>query len=174
MMIYRGEMDRCRISESTTGVDTAANIEERPGVGGLVQYHSDLSLISASDLTGFFAGWANSPSPETHLRLLQASTNFVVAVEPGQSQVVGYITALSDGVLSAYISHLEVLPAHRRCGIGSALVRGVLEALDDIYMVDLICDDDVRPFYEALGLQRWGGMIRRNHRTQAGLPPHAA
>ncbi len=75
--------------------------------------------------------------------------------------------------MSAYISQLEVLPEQRGNGIGSALVRAMMERLDGIYMVDLICDPDVQPFYEALGLERWSGMIRRNYGAQSGLPPRA-
>lgn len=135
----------------------------------MVEYHSDLSRVSTEDLRGFFSGWPDPPSPDTHRRLLEGSTHFTVAVEPEASPVIGYIAAMSDGVLSAYISHLEVLPAFRGRGIGSALVRSMLDQLGGIYMVDLICDPDVQPFYEALGLQRWSGMIRRNHGAQSGL-----
>ena len=67
----------------------------------------------------------------------------------------------------------EVLPTHRRQGVGSQLVRELLDQLDGIYMVDLICDADVQPFYQALGLQPSSGMIRRNYGAQGGLPPHA-
>ena len=129
----------------------------------MIEYHSDLSRIDAADLDGFFQGWSNPPTPALHHRLLEQSAHFVVAVESGSTRVVGYISAISDGVLSAYISQLEVLPALRRNGIGSELVRAMLERLDGIYMVDLICDADVQPFYEKLGLTRWTGMIRRNY-----------
>ena len=136
--------------------------------------HSDLSRVAPSDLGGFFSGWPTAPSPETHHRLLAGSTHFVVAVPRGGSQVAGYITALSDGGLSSYISHLEVLPTYRRQGIGSRLVRTLIDQLDGIYMVDLTCDADVQPFYQALGLQPSSGMIRRNYGAQGGLPIRAA
>ncbi|MHC4956268.1 MAG: GNAT family N-acetyltransferase, partial [Planctomycetota bacterium] len=111
----------------------------------MVEYHSDLERITPADLTGFFAGWPKPPTPETHLRLLAGSTHFVVAVEPGSSRVIGYITAISDGVLTAYISQLEVLRVHRGRGIGSALVKTMLERLSGLYAIDLICDADVQP-----------------------------
>ena len=130
--------------------------------------HSDLSRVSPSDLQGFFDGWPNPPSPEAHHRLLASSSHFVVAQEVGSTQVVGYITALSDGVLSAYIPHLEVLESHRGRGLGSALVQSMLELLGDIYMIDLMCDADIQPFYEKLGLTRSVGMIRRNYSSQSG------
>jgi len=133
-----------------------------------MDYHSDLDRIQPEDLTGFFVGWPNPPSPETHRRLLEGSAEFVAAVEPDTSRVVGYIAALTDGVLSAYISHLEVLPEFRGHGIGSTLVRSMLDRLADTYMIDVVCDEDVAPFYEQLGLQRWNAMIRRNYDSQSG------
>ena len=71
--------------------------------------------------------------------------------------------------MSAYIPHLEVLESHRGRGLGSALVQSMLELLGDIYMIDLMCDADIRPFYEKLGLTRSVGMIRRNYSSQSGL-----
>ena len=43
------------------------------------------------------------------------------------------------------------------------LIRMLLEAVGDLYMVDVLCDDDVLPFYEALGFHRAGGAVRRNY-----------
>ena len=134
----------------------------------LMELHSDLQRIEAADLAGFFVGWPNPPSPGAHRRLLEGSGAFVVAVEPGTTRVVGYATALTDGILSAYISHLEVLPEFRGRGIGSNLVRALLERIGDLYMIDVVCDEDVQPFYERLGLQRWNAMIRRKYDAQGG------
>ena len=63
-------------------------------------------------LEGFFVDWPNPPSTETHLKLLSNSYKVVIAIDPTINKVVGFITAISDGVLSAYIPLLEVLPAH--------------------------------------------------------------
>jgi hypothetical protein len=35
-------------------------------------------------------------------------------------------------------------------------------------MIDLICDVDVQPFYECLGMCRYTGMILWNYDRQAG------
>ncbi len=82
--------------------------------------------------------------------------------------MVGYITALSDGVLFAYISSLEVLPPWQGHGIGSELVRRLLARLQDLYAIDLLCDADVQPFYARLGLRPAGGMLIRNYTRQSG------
>ena len=135
-----------------------------------MEYHNDLSRIAPDDLVGFFHGWPDPPSPATHRRLLEGSAHWLVAVAPGTTRVVGYVAALSDGVLTSYISHLEVLPEFRGRGIGSELVRRMLKVLSDLYMVDLVCDADVQPFYEPLGLQRYSAMIRRNYAASKGRP----
>jgi ribosomal protein S18 acetylase RimI-like enzyme len=83
----------------------------------MVRYVDSPEGIREGQLSGFFVGWPNPPSPTTHLRLLKGSDQVVLAVDDESGQVVGFITALSDGVLSAQISFLEVLPAWQGRGI---------------------------------------------------------
>ena len=66
-------------------------------------------------------------------------------------------------MLAAYIPLLEVLPEHRGNGIGTELVRRLLATLDGLYMIDVMCDDEVRPFYERLGFARSTGAVMRNY-----------
>jgi hypothetical protein len=44
----------------------------------------------------------------------------------------------------------------------------MLAKLENLYSVDLMCDEDVQPFYERLGLQRYSGMVLRNFKRQNG------
>lgn len=82
--------------------------------------------------------------------------------------VVGFITAITDHVLSAYIPLLEVLPSYQGQGIGLELVQRMLEKLNSIYMVDLLCDPDLQPFYARAGMQPASGMLVRNYHQQSG------
>lgn len=135
-----------------------------------IAYTSSLDDLTPDKLDGFFVGWPNPPTPQTHLRLLASSYAFVLAT--ADDRVVGFITAISDGVLSAYIPFLEVLPEYQGRGIGAGLVGRMLANLGDLYMVDLLCDDDVAPFYERIaGLTRAGGFVVRNYELQAGKAP---
>ncbi|HEY89021.1 MAG TPA: GNAT family N-acetyltransferase [Thermoflexia bacterium] len=131
-------------------------------------YADNLTNITQGKLQGFFVGWPYPPSPQTHLRILQQSYRIVLAIDDKSGSVVGYLNAISDGILSAYIPLLEVLPAYQGQGIGRELVRRMLEQLDDLYMVDLTCDPDLQEFYAALGMRRATGMLRRNYEHQAG------
>jgi ribosomal protein S18 acetylase RimI-like enzyme len=84
------------------------------------------------------------------------------------SAVVGFITAISDHVLTAHIPLLEVLPEYRGRGIGSELVRRMLDQLGDLYAIDLICDVDVQPFYAKQGMRPAAAMMVRNYERQSG------
>lgn len=92
---------------------------------------------------------------------MRRSTHVALAMDEGR--VIGFANALSDGVLAAYIPLLEVLPEHRGGGVGSRLVELLLELIGPLYMVDVMCDDDLVPFYEQLGFQRSAGAVRRNY-----------
>jgi ribosomal protein S18 acetylase RimI-like enzyme len=136
----------------------------------MIEYSETIDGLSAEHLAGFFVGWPDPPSPETHLRILAGSAAVVLARDGAAGAVVGFITAISDGVSCAYVPHLEVLPAYQGRGIGSELVRRMLDRLRHLYMVDLICDVDVQPFYARLGMRPFTGMILRNYDRQSGAP----
>ncbi len=131
-------------------------------------YKNCLDGITSDMLKGFFVDWPNPPNPQTHLKLLKNSSKVVIALDDNANQVVGFITAISDGVLSAYIPFLEVLPEYKNKGIGKELVKRMLKELDDIYMVDLCCDDDLVPYYEKFGMIKSNGMLVRNYEMQSG------
>jgi ribosomal protein S18 acetylase RimI-like enzyme len=116
--------------------------------------------VPVDALTGFFVGWPSPPTAGALHEVLAGSTACVLAREA--DEVVGFINALSDGCLAAYLPLLEVRPEYQGRGIGTELVRQMLDLLGDVYMVDVVCDADVAPFYERLGLSRLVGMAHRN------------
>ncbi len=134
----------------------------------MIRYITSHQEITKEMLAGFFVGWPNPPSLETHLRLLQGSTHIVLAVEDSKDRVVGFITAISDGVLSAYIPLLEVLPEYQGHGIGSELSERLLADLAHLYMVDVVCDREMVPFYARFGMKSGAAMMLRNYEHQCG------
>jgi len=134
----------------------------------MIIYTDSLADVTTEHLQGgFFVGWPSPPSPTTHYRILANSAAIVLA-RIADGTVVGFITAVSDHVSCAYIPHLEVLPAYQGQGIGSELVRQMLENLRYLYMIDLVCDPPLQPFYERFGMQPVVGMVLRNYDRQAG------
>jgi len=122
-------------------------------------------------LHGFFVGWQNPPSPEKLLELLQQSDYRILAKDA--EKVIGFITAISDGVLSAYIPFLEVLPEYQGKGVGTELASQMLNQLKKYYMIDLLCDEDIQPFYKTLGMSKATGMMLRNYSNQSGKENHS-
>jgi ribosomal protein S18 acetylase RimI-like enzyme len=118
-----------------------------------VIYAGTAEGVEAKELRDFFVDWPRAPTPEQRLALLQGSDHVVVAREG--DRIVGFVTAISDGVLSAFIPLLEVIPECQGRGIGSELMRRMLAVLGDLYMVDLCCDAGLEPFYARLGLRVW-------------------
>lgn len=134
-----------------------------------MQYVDTCESISSHQLQGFFVGWPNPPSPEKHRELLEKSDVCLLAIDEISMMVVGFITAITDHVLSAYIPLLEVLPAYQGQGIGTELVRRMLAKLSHLYMIDLLCDPHLQPFYEHLGMKPTSGMLLRNYHQQSGV-----
>jgi ribosomal protein S18 acetylase RimI-like enzyme len=139
----------------------------------MLRYLNTAGGIRPDQLEGFFEGWPSPPTPETHVMIMRGSYRVVLALDCDRDAVVGFITAVSDGVLAAYIPLLEVLPSYRRRGIGRELVTRMQEELGDLYMVDLVCDDALEPFYASLGMKPARAMTVRRFDKQPGTPPES-
>lgn len=136
----------------------------------MIRYSTAVDELDVTQLAGpFFVGWRDPPDAETHLRILREARHAVVALDG--DTVVGFVTALADGVLSAFIPLLEVTPSHGGRGIGSELVRRVLDEIGPLYAVDAVCDPELVAFYERLGFSASSAVARRDHTLQRGRPP---
>lgn len=136
-----------------------------------ITYLTSSEGITEDQLAGFFRRWPNPPSPATHLRLLRSSYCVQLAFDSDTNRVVGFITAISDGVLSAYIPLLEVLPEYKIRGVGGELLRRMLARLGEFYMVDLVCDERHRDGYIQYGMRPALAMMIRRYDRQSGLRP---
>lgn len=134
----------------------------------MIKYQYSIKNVDPAMLQGFFVDWPNPPAPKTHLRLLKNSDMAVLAIDTETRRVIGFITAISDGVLSCYIPFLEVLPAYQNRKIGQTLVRKMLQKLKTLYMIDLMCDKKLQGFYKRFKMQPSTGMIFRNYKNQSG------
>jgi len=129
----------------------------------MVEYRDSLDGIESGMLQGFFVGWKTPHTPERHLEILRNSDHVLLAVDKETNQVVGFITALSDNIQSAFIPMLEVLPEYKGRGIGTELTRMMLEKVEHIQAIDLTCDKHLQPFYERFGMLKSVGMVIRKY-----------
>lgn len=124
-----------------------------------IEFLDKFEEITDLEFSGFFAGWKNTPSPGLK-DILKNSTYFIVAKI--EDEPVGFITCLSDKLISAYIPLLEVLPEYKKQGIGTALVEKMLNKIGKLYMIDLICDPELNYYYSKFGFKPYNASIIRN------------
>ncbi|CAM3266455.1 GNAT family N-acetyltransferase [Stackebrandtia soli] len=117
-----------------------------------------------------FVGWGRRLDQRQFAAALAGSSAVEFAVEDGT--VVGFVTAISDGVLTAFIPWLEVLPAYQGRGIGDELLRHVTAALSHMYSIDLVCDANLVDYYRRHGMIALSGMGLR-HPEVLAEPPRA-
>jgi len=133
----------------------------------MIKYTTSLESVSEDMLAGgFFVGWPNPPSPAAHIRILNGSYTVWMAIDTDKNTVAGFINAISDGVMSAYIPLLEVLPDYQGNGIGGELVRRMIESLKHLYMVDVLCDEALQAYYNKFGMANATGVYLRNYDKQ--------
>ena len=126
-----------------------------------IQFKNTNDGLRGYNVGNFFAEWPEKPNKEVLLKTIEGSDYVVLAIDTDTHSIIGYITAISDGVMSAYIPFLEVDAAYQKMGIGHKLVNLILEQLDHLYMIDLICDKNLAGFYKEAGMESWHGMIKR-------------
>ncbi|HMQ78219.1 MAG TPA: GNAT family N-acetyltransferase [Ignavibacteria bacterium] len=127
----------------------------------MINYNYDIAGLSKADLEPFFEDWQKKPEPAKRLEILRNSDHVIIAMDG--TRIAGFINAVTDNTLSAYIPLLEVIPEYRNMGIGTELVKKMLEQLKDYYMIDLCCDEHLEGFYKKLGMVKVTGMIKRNY-----------
>lgn len=133
----------------------------------MITYKNHIENLAEDHVKGFFVGWPNPPKEATFIKILSESKYIWLAFD--EERLVGFINCISDGILSAYIPLLEVLPEYQKKGIGSVLVDKMLETLKNHYMIDLSCDDDKIAFYENKGFFKANCMVMRNYEKQPGV-----
>lgn len=131
-------------------------------------FHLLDGLTSVPDAGHFFVGWGKRPTQAVFENLLRRATHVVLAIDDETRAVIGFATAISDQVLSGYIPLVEVIPEWQGNGVGTALVGRLLELMSDLYMIDLVCDSGLVPFYERFGMKQGTAMSLRRYEHQAG------
>lgn len=91
----------------------------------------------------------NGRSPAQYEQSFRQS--HLVCLASAAGQIIGTARVLSDGVCNAYIVDVWTHSAYRQRGIGSAMMRRLLEQLPGQHVY--LFTDDAMPFYEQLGFR---------------------
>ena len=109
--------------------------------------------LTANDLLPLFAqaGWAANRAPDAVQRMLDNTPARVCAWHG--DQLIGFARAVTDDVYRAVIEDVIVDQAYRGQGIGTELVRLLLERLAHVEEIVLVCADEHIPFYARHGFE---------------------
>ena len=68
-------------------------------------------------------------------------------------RLVGIIRAVGDGQTIVFVQDIIVLPKYQRKGIGTKLLKAVLEKFKNVYQMELLTDDTEKTaaFYRSAG-----------------------
>ncbi len=127
----------------------------------MIDYRHSLDGITNEELHGFFAGWPQPPSVFKFREILKKSFAFIVAYDTKTKNVIGFVTAISDGIFAAFIPLLEVKTEYQRKGIGRELVRRMESRLSGNYSIDIVCNHELESFYADLGYTSLSGQAKR-------------
>ncbi|MDZ4163614.1 MAG: GNAT family N-acetyltransferase [Smithellaceae bacterium] len=100
------------------------------------------------------AGWWEREDDDGQVSAIVAGSHcFLVALEG--ERIIGMGRAISDRASDAYIQDVTVHPSRRGTGIGSELIRTLIDRLraDGIKWIGLIAEKDSSPFYRPFGFR---------------------
>jgi GNAT superfamily N-acetyltransferase len=116
--------------------------------------------VTQDELDSFFQNWKSPPSSKIKGRLIAGSDLIITARENGK--LLGFLTAISDGTMHAFITLVEILQLHQGKGIGKHLVNLAISYFKGYYDIVLITDPDKGTFYKKLGFDEIYGMHIRD------------
>lgn len=94
---------------------------------------NDSKRVSPAQVQALFraTGWTEDVArySSAQIRKMLRHSHLVLTAWNKRKQLVGFASAVSDGLLCAMVQNLVVHPAHRRRGIGTRLLRRLAQAL---------------------------------------------
>lgn len=115
--------------------------------------YKSIKDFNEKDLKDLFlsVNWSSGHYPE---KLVVAMKNYgsVFTAWDGD-KLIGLISALDDGIMTAYVHYLLVNPVYQGKGIGKELVRRITERYKDYLRIVLVAYDKEIEFYKNCGFE---------------------
>lgn len=100
-------------------------------------------------------GWINyTRDPEMLKKAYENSLLVLGAYD--EEKLIGLIRVVGDGYSVVFIQDILVLPDFQRKGIGTALLKGVMDRFSSVYQMELMTDNDPKnvAFYHSVGFTK--------------------
>ncbi|MFC2735799.1 MAG: GNAT family N-acetyltransferase [Parascardovia denticolens] len=97
-------------------------------------------------------GWTNYLKRVDILQQAYADSLCVLGAYDSD-QLVGVIRTVGDGQTIVFVQDIVVLPEYQRKGIGTKLLKAVMDKYKGVYQVELLTDntDKTKAFYRSVG-----------------------
>lgn len=82
-------------------------------------------------------------------------------------KLVGFARAVTDSAFRAYVEDVVVDPGYQHTGVGTLVLRRLLDSLGDVDLVSLFCKAQLVPFYEAFGFRAWPSQMVLHRKSGA-------
>lgn len=116
--------------------------------------YKDTHDFSRKELQELFLSveWSSGHYPD---KLVVAMKNFkTVYTAWDDDKLIGLICAMDDGIMTAYIHYLLVVPDYQKMGIGTKLVEKMKEKYSEYSRIVIVAYNDEVGFYEACGFKK--------------------
>lgn len=117
--------------------------------------YSDTKALSPADLERLFLSvkWESGKLPDM---LSKAMTGYKTVFTAWEGdRLAGLVSAMDDGVMTAYVHFLLVDPQYQGQGIGKRLMEMIKDNYRDYNKICLIADNNALVFYERLGFKKY-------------------
>ena len=100
-------------------------------------------------------GWTNYTRAPEMLRKAYENSLLTLGAYDGD-QLAGIIRTVGDGYSVVFIQDILVFPEYQRKGIGTQLLREIMERFPDVYQMELMTDNTAKTvsFYRSAGFVR--------------------
>ena len=97
-------------------------------------------------------GWTNYTDKPEMLKKAYENSLLTLGAFDGD-KLVGVIRAVGDGFSVVFVQDILVFPEYQRKGIGTKLLREVMERFSDVYQLELMTDNapETIAFYQSVG-----------------------
>lgn len=115
--------------------------------------YKDIKNFTEEELKGLFlsVNWSSGNYPEKLVIAMQNSDTVFSAWD--DNKLIGLVNALDDGIMTAYIHYLLIMPQYQHVGIGKELIGRIAEKYRSYLRIVLIAYNKEVGFYKHCGFE---------------------